>query len=89
MTRSLELLDQILEMAKAQAKELDDYNILRHKALRTLGENAVVYHLGVLKELITKESSGELPDPTVNLGGKILQVSFGDEPTPPAASAAA
>lgn len=56
MTRTKELLNQIIEMAKVQAIELDKYNILIHKAMRTVGDNPVVFHLDLLKELIEIES---------------------------------
>ena len=55
MERSLTLLSQIIDMAKAQAKDLDAYNIMRHKALLTIGVNPVVHHLGLLEELMKEE----------------------------------
>ena len=76
MDRSICLLDQILEMAKEQAKDLDEYNIKRHKAMRTIGKNAVVFHLELLKELILEESKFQSQ---VTLGGKQLEVSLGEE----------
>lgn len=56
MTQSIDLLDQIIEMAQVQAKDLDAYNLMRHKAMKTIGINPVVYNLQQLRELILIES---------------------------------
>ena len=56
MNPQLELLDQIIEMAQAQAKKLNDYNLAHHKALQTIGEDPVVFHLKCLRELMVKDS---------------------------------
>lgn len=79
MKQTLELLSQIEDMAKAQARQLDDYNILRHKALLTIGTNPVVHHLALLRELILLESGTHSSD-TVQIDDKTFQVAFGDEP---------
>jgi hypothetical protein len=76
MKQSLELLDQIIEMAQAQAKELDQFNLQRHKASRTIGENAVVFYL----KLIQLESQGTATQPHVTLQGKTFQVALGAAP---------
>ena len=74
MTKELQLLDQIIEMAEAQQKELNELNLKLHRASKTLGDTALVYYLGVLKELLTSQ-----PTKTLDLKGKTLTVALGIE----------
>lgn len=81
MKKSLELLEQILDLAKVQAKDLNDYNIKRHKALLTIGTNPVVFHLELLKELILEESGqNDKNKDNVQVGEKNLNMAYGGAP---------
>lgn len=75
MKQSLNLLEQIIEMAEVQSKELDAFNILRHKASKTLGENAVVFYLKQLRDLLQEEAKSTK---TVNLGDKTFSIALGN-----------
>ena len=55
LNNSLQLLDQIIEMAQAQEKFLKEANLKLNKATRTLGESSLVYHLKILRTLIQEE----------------------------------
>jgi len=80
MSTSLTLLDQIIEIAQAQEKELNKANLLLHKASRTVGESALLYHLKLLRQLLESEE-GKLPS-RMKLGDKDMMVSLGvDNPT--------
>lgn len=61
MDKSLELLDQIKAMAEWQEKELKEFNLSRHKAARTVGEGALLFHLKILKDLMLNEAQGLEP----------------------------
>ena len=63
MKQALDLLDQILVIAQAQAADLDAYNIMRHKALKTVGKNAIVHNLEMLRELLVLEQEKMQPKP--------------------------
>lgn len=73
MNTALNLLDQIIEMAQAQATELDQLNLERHKASKTIGTNSIVFHLHQLRELLTTKP---LPS-TIELGNKTMTVAYG------------
>ena len=75
MKQSTSLLNQIIEMAEVQAKELDAFNLQRHKASKTIGENSVVFYLKQLRELLQEED--KLPK-TITVSGKTLSVALGD-----------
>ena len=55
MSTELNLLNQIIEIAEAQDKEVRAYNTLRHKETKNVGISSLMYHLGVLKELMEKK----------------------------------
>jgi hypothetical protein len=71
MNKELILLNQIIEMAEVQEKDLRILNQSRHKSCKTEGEGALLFHLKQLKELL------ELNSKNVSLGGKDLTISFG------------
>ncbi len=76
MNTSVVLLEQIIQMAEVQAKQLDAYHLANHKATKTLGENSVVFHLRILKDLLLEEAS----QPTkVVLAGKVMEVALGED----------
>lgn len=75
MKRSLELLNQILEMAEAQSELINKYYMAMHKASLTLGEKAVTFHLKQLRDLIQEEYATN--NSRVTLGGKTFTVSLG------------
>ena len=82
MKRSLELLSQILVIAEAQEKEMNYANIKLHKALRTMGESALLFHLKCLQELIQIEATETVasvrPPTTITLpGDKTYTVAYG------------
>ena len=82
MKRSLELLEQILVIAEAQEKEMNEANIKLHKASRTVGESALLFHLKCLQELMAIEIaegvSVPVPPTTITLpGDKTYTVSYG------------
>lgn len=77
MNQALDLLDQIIVVAQAQAKDLDDYNLMRHKALKTVGKNALVHNLEMLRELLDKEQETK-PSTTITLAGKDYVLALGD-----------
>jgi len=53
----LELLSQIVELAKAKDAIWKDIHIRLHKATQSSGDDTIIFHLNALKELIEK-----LPD---------------------------
>jgi hypothetical protein len=77
MLRSLHLIDDLIEIAKAQQEELYAYRKAAHKALKTVGDTSLLFHLQTLKELIQEES--KMPS-TVVLDGKSFEVSLGKTP---------
>ena len=76
MTKELQLLDQIIEMAEAQEKELKQANLALHKASRTVGDGALLVHLRFLTELMKAEASAPMPT-TIQLGDKNFTVCLG------------
>ena len=74
--KAIQLLDQIIEMAKAQDKELNECNLKLHRASRTVGQSAVLFHLLQLKELLNQ--SPIIPN-TITLGNKQLIISTGSD----------
>lgn len=46
------LVDQLIEMAKAQESELRMYRFAHHKGSKTLGEGALLFHLKQLKPML-------------------------------------
>ena len=72
--KALQLLDQIIEMSKAQDKELDECNLKLHRASRTIGQSAALFHLFKLKELLNE--SPTIPN-SVTFSDKTFQVSLG------------
>ena len=74
--RVLTLLEQCQVIAEAQAKELDDYNIMRHKALKTVGVNSLVHHLRLVKELIEEEAKLAAD---ITIGGKTMHTCVGKQ----------
>lgn len=76
MNRSLILIDQIIEMAKEQDKELCDMYTKLHKSTRTIGDSAVVFYLARLRELLVEESKVEKADDAV-LNGKTFSIAYG------------
>jgi hypothetical protein len=78
MKKSLELLEQILEIANAQEQELNAAYIKQHKALRTLGESSLLFHLKALKELIIEEAKAGKFEESVDIRGKNFLVALAD-----------
>ena len=72
MKQALDLLDQILVIAQTQAADLDAYNIMRHKALKTVGKNAVVHNLEMLRELLEMEQKKLESKPLDTTGGPLM-----------------
>lgn len=82
MQRSLELLEQIIGMAKEQDLELKKLYIQCRKATKAVGESAVLHYLIVLKELIADEAAGKIPPPPptpVTLGDKTYSIALGED----------
>lgn len=77
MNQSLTLLNQIIEMAEAQEIELKKAHLLQHKATRTLGESALLFHLKELLKLLQQECNA-FP-PVIQVGEKTLNVALGNE----------
>lgn len=83
MKLSIELAKQILDMAKLQAKMLDEYYILKHKAMQTLQPNQVVFFLEQLVTLIEEESTGKYSQNKVQFGNKIYDIALGQQRVSP------
>ena len=80
MHRSSQLIDDLIEMARAQQEELYAYRRANHKANTTVGDTTLLFHLQALKDLIQEEST---PPNTIKLDGKEFQVSYGTPPFSP------
>ena len=74
MEQALNLLQQIITMAEEQDKIVKQYYLMTHKALKTVGDSSLVFHLNSLKELL---SAHDCFGANVVLNGKELQVSLG------------
>ena len=56
MNKSLQLLEQIIELAKAKDESWKQIHRQLHQASQSIGEDTIVFHLQQLKELIQEES---------------------------------
>ena len=52
MKAQLDLLDQIIEMAKAKDEAWKEIHQRLHKSAQTVGQDSIVFHLEKLRELI-------------------------------------
>lgn len=69
----LPLLDQIIEIAKAQEETLKALYIQTHQAAKAVGDGPLIFHLHRLRELL---GTDVLNDPVV-LDGETLDVAYG------------
>ena len=75
MNNSIELLDQIIVIAEMRAKEFNALNLAAHRAVQTIGEDSVVFHLKNLRELLLLEQKPI--NTTEVIQGKEFIVSLG------------
>jgi hypothetical protein len=73
--QALQLLDQIIEMAEAQEKELKSAYLALNKASWTVGELALLHYLKVLKELLASQPKTDWDK--IALDNKTLHVALG------------
>ncbi len=62
MKKSLQLLDEIIEIEKELDKNYRAMAHSLHKSGKTLGESMMAFHLRALRELMILESSGDKHD---------------------------